>query len=175
MRIVHAYVGYLTIGLGGLNIPDMAAALFFFLVLLALLKKFAWGPLLNIMEEREEFVANEMDEAEKSRKEAAISIEKAQAQLLQTKIDAQQIIDDAKAAGVKHEQNIIETAEKESERLIQEALQEIKEEKEQAILELQEKVGALSVLIASKVIEKEVTEEDQEAMINSYIKELGEA
>lgn len=174
VKIVHAYAGYLTIGLGGLNVVDMAAALFFFLVLLGLLKKFAWGPLLNIMEEREKFVANEMDEAEKSRKEAALSAKEAQAQLLQTKQEAQQIIEDAKQAGIKQEQSIIETAQLESKRLKEAALKDIQNEKEQALKALQDKVGALSVLIATKVIEKEINAEDQEEMINDYIKRLGE-
>src|SRR5690625_7387589 len=87
----------------------MFAALFFFILLLYLLKKFAWGPLMSVMQEREEYVANEIDEAEKSRKEAAIAAEEAAKQLLQTKQEAQKIIDDARDAGVKLEQDIIES------------------------------------------------------------------
>lgn len=174
VTIVHAYTGYLTIGLGGINVVDMAAVLLSFLILLGLLKKFAWGPLLNIMEERENFVANEIDEAEKSRIEAARSVEEAQAQLLQTKQDAQKIIEDAKHAGLKQESAIIAEAQAESARLKEAAVQEIQDEKERAIKALQDQVGSLSVLIASKVIEQELSETGQEAMINSYIDQLGE-
>jgi len=57
----------------GLRILDMIFTLFTFLVLLALLKKFAWGPLLGMMRQREEYVANEIELAEKSRKDAETS------------------------------------------------------------------------------------------------------
>src|SRR5690625_2126962 len=152
----------------------MFAALFFFILLLYLLKKFAWGPLMSIMQEREEYVAKEIDEAEKSRKEAAIASEEATAQLLQTKQEAQKIIEDAKNAGVKLEQDIIESARLEAGRLKEAAQVDIQNEKEKAIQALQDQVASLSVLIASKVIEKELNTADQDHLINEYIKEVGE-
>src|SRR5690625_5051515 len=84
---------------GAFRLGDMFATLFFFALLLLLLKKFAWGPLMNVMQEREEHVANEIDAAEQSRKEAAIASEKAEERLLETKQEAQKIIEDAKNAG----------------------------------------------------------------------------
>lgn len=175
VNTVHSFVSLLSIGaVGGFRPVDTLAALFFFVLLLYLLKKFAWGPLMSVMQEREEFVANEIDEAEKSRKEAAIAAEKAAAQLLQTKQEAQKIIDDAKDAGVKLEQDIIESARLEADRLKVAAQADIQNEKEKAIQALQDQVASLSVLIASKVIEKELNTADQDHLINEYIKEVGE-
>ncbi|MCS0543776.1 hypothetical protein NXY55_27770, partial [Aeromonas veronii] len=54
------------------------------------------------------------------------------------------------------------------------AKQEIVQEKEQAVTALREQVASLSVLVASKVIEKELSLEDQEKLINEYIQEVGE-
>ena len=54
----------------GFNSGDVLFQLVMFIILLALLKKFAWGPLMGIMKQREEFVANEISKAEKSRAEA---------------------------------------------------------------------------------------------------------
>jgi len=172
---VHSFVNLLSLGaVGGFKPVDMFAALFFFILLLYLLKKFAWGPLMSVMQEREEYVANEIDEAEKSRKEAAIAAEEAAKQLLQTKQEAQKIIDDARDAGVKLEQDIIESARLEAERLKETAQADIQNEKEKAIQALQDQVASLSVLIASKVIEKELNTADQDHLINEYIKEVGE-
>lgn len=84
------------------------------------------------------------------------------------------MIEDAKAAGSKQEEQIIAAAKKEAERLKEAAQADIQNEKERAIQALQDKVASLSVLIASKVIEKELTEQDQEKLINEYIKEVGE-
>src|SRR5699024_331003 len=150
---------------GAFRLGDMFATLFFFALLLLLLKKFAWGPLMNVMQEREEHVANEIDAAEQSRKEAAIASETA---------EEQKIIEDAKNAGTEQEQAILAAASKEAERLKVEAQKEIQNEKEGAVQALQDQVASLSVLIASKVIEKEISAEDQEALINEYIKEVGE-
>lgn len=176
VKSVHSYIDMLSVGaaVGGLRVGDMLVTLFFFLVLLALLKKFAWGPLMNMMEKRENYVANEIDEAEKSRAEAEKSAKDATAQLNQVRQEAQKMIEDAKTAGVKQEQDIIESARLEAERIKQQAQADIQNEKEQAILALQAQVASLSVLVASKVIEKEINAGDQEQFINDYIKEVGE-
>lgn len=173
---MQSFTGLLTVNavLGGLHVGDMLVQLFFFIVLLTLIRKFAWGPIMNMMEKREEHVANEIDAAEKSRAEAEESREEAESRLKKTKQEAQQIIEDAKNAGVRQEQEIVSSAKSEADRIKQTAQEEIQNEKEKALQALQDKVASLSVLIASKVIEKELNEEDQEALVNEYIKEAGE-
>src|SRR4051812_48641541 len=108
---VHSYVGLLTLGaVGGFRLGDMAAQLFFFLLLLWLLKKFAWGPLMNTMQKREEYVASEIESAEKNRLQAEAASKQAAEQLNQVRQEAQKMIEDAKNAGLKQEQDIIEAA-----------------------------------------------------------------
>ena len=173
---MHSYISLLTIGasIGGLRVGDMLFQLVVFLILLALLKKFAWGPLMNMMQKREEYVSSEIEEAKKSRLEAEEYTKEAAAQLNKVKQEAQQIIEDAKKAGIKQEQDIIDSATKEANRIKQQAQVDIQNEKDQAIQALQAQVSSLSVLIASKVIEKEISTQDQEKLINEYIKEVGE-
>ena len=173
---MHAYMGFMTLGaaVGGFRVGDMLIQLFFFLLLLALVKKFAWGPLIDMMEKRENYVANEIDAAEQSRAEAEKSAKEAAAQLNQVRQEAQKMIEDAKTAGVKQEQDIIESARLEADRIKKQAQADIQNEKEQAIQALQAQVASLSVLVASKVIEKEINAQDQEQFINDYIKEVGE-
>ena len=62
----------------------------------------------------------------------------------------------------------------EAERIKEAAKLEIEQQKEKAVAAIREQVASLSVLIASKVIEKELTAQDQDALINEYIKEAGE-
>ncbi|MEC5424469.1 F0F1 ATP synthase subunit B [Virgibacillus sp. C22-A2] len=160
--------------LGGFRVGDMLMQLFFFIVLLLLVKKFAWGPVMNMMEKRENYVADEIEAAEKSRVEAEKTSKEAFEQLQQTKKEAQQIIEDAKNAGVRQEQDIVQSARAEADRIKVAAQADIQNEKEKALQALQDKVASLSVLIASKVIEKEISAQDQEKLINDYIKEVGE-
>ncbi|WP_226376816.1 F0F1 ATP synthase subunit B [Oceanobacillus halotolerans] len=160
--------------LGGLYVGDMLMQLFFFIVLLLLVKKFAWGPVMNMMQKREDYIAGEIEAAEKSRQEAEKATEEATVQLKQTKQEAQKIIEDAKNAGANQERDIVENARQEAERIKKSAQEEIQNEKEKAVQALQDQVASLSVLIASKVIEKEVSAQDQEQLIEEYIKEIGE-
>ena len=158
----------------GFHVGDMLVQLFFFLLLLFLVGKFAWGPVMNMMKKREEYVASEIEAAENSRQEAEKAAKEATEQLKQMKLEAQKIIEDAKNAGVKQEQDIIESARLEADRIKKAAQAEIQNEKEKALQALQDQVASLSVLIASKVIEKELSAQDQEKLINEYIKEVGE-
>ncbi|WP_373896306.1 F0F1 ATP synthase subunit B [Virgibacillus sp. CBA3643] len=157
-----------------LQVGDMITQLFFFILLLFLVGKFAWRPVVNMMQKREKYVADEIESAETSRKEAEIASKEAQEQLNQTKQEAQTMIENAKNAGVKQEKDIIESARQEAERIKQAAQDDIQNEKEQALQALQDKVASLSVQIATKVIEKEISATDQEQLINEYIKEIGE-
>ncbi|MDC3416734.1 F0F1 ATP synthase subunit B [Aquibacillus salsiterrae] len=152
----------------------MLTQLFFFVVLLFLLRKYAWGPLMNVMKEREDHIANEIDIAEKNREQAEKASKEAADELKKTRQEAQHLIDEAKKAGQKQEQDIIAAAREASERIKQAAQEEIQQEKEKAIKALQDQVATLSVQIATKVIEKEINAQDQEKLINEYIKEVGE-
>ncbi len=160
--------------IGGLNGGDMAFAIVSFAVLLWLLRKFAWGPLMNKMEERENHIANEIDTAEKNRADAEKASREANEQLKATRQEAQQIIEDAKKAGQQQEKAIIEAANEASARIKKSAEEDIAREKEKAVEALQAQVATLSVQIATKVIEKEISVEDQEQLISEYIKEVGE-
>lgn len=177
VKVVHSLAGFLVLGAaegGGLLVGDMLFQLITFLVLLMLLRKFAWGPIMNIMKEREDHIASEIETAEKNRTDAERMINEAQSELKNTRQDAQKIIEEAKQTGVEQEQSIIATARKEADRIKASAREEIEQEKDKAIHALQEQVATLSVQIASKVIEKELSAKDQEQLINDYIKQVGE-
>ncbi|MRG86197.1 F0F1 ATP synthase subunit B [Salinibacillus xinjiangensis] len=158
-----------------LNGGDIAVSLITFIILLALLKKFAWGPLMGIMKEREDHIANEIDTAEKNRQEAERLAKEAQDSIKNTRQEAQAIIEEAKQTAKEQEQSIVTAARTEADCIKESARQEIEQEKEKAITALQDQVASLSVRIASKVIEKELSEQDQEKLINEYLKEVGDS
>ncbi|MDL4839147.1 F0F1 ATP synthase subunit B [Aquibacillus rhizosphaerae] len=159
---------------GGLNPGDIIFSLLSFALLLFLLKKFAWGPLMDKMEERENYISNEIDVAEKNRVEAEKASLEAAEQLKNTRQEAQAIIEEAKKSATEQEQSILKAATEAAERLKKSAQEDIENEKEKAVQALQAQVATLSVQIASKVIEKEINAQDQEKLISEYIKEVGE-
>lgn len=176
MKTVLIDASWLIIGaeVGGFRAGDMFFALASFLILLYLLKRFAWGPLMNKMEERENHIANEIDTAEKNRIDAEKASTEANEQLKATRQEAMTIIEEAKKAGQQQEKTIIEAAHEAAARMKKSAEEDIAREKEKAIEALQAQVATLSVQIATKVIEKEINAQDQEQLINDYIKQVGE-
>lgn len=159
---------------GGLNTGDIIFQLVTFLILLALLRKYALGPIMNIMKQREEHIANEINSSEERNKEAQKLVEEQRELLKQARQEAQTLVENAKKLGEQQKEEIVQAARSEAGRLKDSALKEIEQEKDNAVAALREQVASLSVLIASKVIEKELNEQEQEKLINDYINEVGE-
>ncbi|MDZ5471812.1 F0F1 ATP synthase subunit B [Bacillus sp. 31A1R] len=159
---------------GGFNGGDILFQLVMFIILLALLKKFAWGPLMGIMKQREDHIANEINSAEQSRGEAQKLLDEQRSLLKEARTEAQTLIENAKKQGDVQREEIITLARSEADRLKESAKLEIEQQKEKAVAAIREQVATLSVMIASKVIEKELTAQDQEKLINDYIQEAGE-
>ncbi|WP_298471522.1 F0F1 ATP synthase subunit B [uncultured Psychrobacillus sp.] len=169
---------YLVLGAGdthnGLNVLDIAATLFFFILLMILLKKVAWGPLMGIMTQREELIASEIEAAETSRQESQRLLEEQRDLLKEARTEALAIVENAKKQGEASREEIITTARSEAARLKESAIREIDTEKERAIAAVRQEVVSLSVLAAAKVLEKEVSEEDNRALIEATIAKAGE-
>ena len=160
---------------GSVNWGDALYQLFIFFILLALLRKWAWGPIVKMMKDREEYIANEIDTAEKNRKDAEKYLEEQREEIKKAREEAQSIVENAKKISEAQGADIVSAARSEAERVKNSALAEIQREKEQAVIALREQVASLSVLIATKVIEKELDEKEQEKLISAYLKEVGEA
>jgi len=164
----------LVLAASGFTWVDSAYQLLAFAVLLFLIKKFAWGPLVKVMRDREQYVANEIEAAEKARTEAAELLEQHKQMLKEARTENQRLIEEAKKQAETTREEIISVAKSEAERIKETAKLEIQQERAKAVAELREQVASLSVLIASKVIEKELNEKDQEALIKDYIQKAGE-
>ncbi|WP_096156360.1 MULTISPECIES: F0F1 ATP synthase subunit B [Bacillus] len=159
---------------GGLTLLDSVVQLVVFLTLLYLLRKFAWDKLMDMMKQRENHIAGEIDAAERSNQEAKKLLEQQTAALKEARLEAQGLVENAKKIAEDQKSDIVKAAQEEANRLKEAAKKEIQQEKEQAVVALREQVASLSVLIASKVIEKELNEKDQQKLIDDYVKQVGE-
>ena len=145
-----------------------------FFILLVLLKKYAFGPIIGMMQKREEHIANQITSAEKNREEAEKYLVEQREAIQAARAEAQSIVANAKKISEQQTEEMIKAAKVEAERMKDIALAEIKREKEQAVSALREQVATLSVLVATKVIEKELDEKAQSKLIEDYLKEVGE-
>ncbi|MFD1031812.1 F0F1 ATP synthase subunit B [Metaplanococcus flavidus] len=170
------FFDHLALGATGefLNTGDIFATLSVFLVLMFLLKKFAWGPLMGIMQQREDLIASEIETAENSRLESKKMLDEQRSLLKDARTQAQEIVENAKKQGEVSREEIITTARAESGRMKDAAVLEIANERDKAISAVREEVVALSLLAATKVLEKEISEEDNRQLINETIAKAGE-
>ncbi|GEK32324.1 ATP synthase subunit b [Kurthia zopfii] len=159
----------------GLNYGDILATLVIFIVLMLLLKKFAFGPLMGIMQQREELVASEIETAEKNRQDAHNLLEEQRSLLKEARTEAQAIVENAKKQAELQKEDIVSSAKAEAVRLQESAKRDIETEKEKAIAAVREEVVSLSVLAATKVLNKEVSAEDNRSLIEETIAKAGEA
>lgn len=145
-----------------------------FVILLALLKKFAWGPLKEVMDKRERDINKDIDDAEQAKINAQKLEEENRKTLKETQDEVQRILDDAKIQARKQHEEIIHEANVRANGMIETAQSEINSEKERALADINNQVSELSVLIASKVLRKEISEQDQKDLVEKYLKEAGD-
>lgn len=160
--------------MGGLfNWTSFVIQIIAFGILYLLLSKFAFKPLFGIMEKRRQMVKDQMDSAEKNRADAEQFLEDQKQALQQARKEAHDIIELAKSTGSKQADEIVTAARNEAVRLKDEALRDIEAEKNKAIASLKAQVSGLSVLIASKIIEKQIDEQTQSQLVDQYLQEVG--
>ncbi len=145
-----------------------------FLVLLLVLRKFAYRPLLDALEKRSQYIEQNIKSAEEQKSEAERIRAEYQAELKQARQEAQAIIERATKASEERGKEIIDEARDESERLKKSATAEIELEKQKAIAELRRQIADLSVLAAGKIIEKNLDTATHTALVDEFIKEVGE-
>jgi F-type H+-transporting ATPase subunit b len=148
-------------------------ALVAFALLYLFLNKKIFKPLFGIIDQRRALVQGQISSAEESRKQAELLLIEQKEAIVQAKKDAYTILEQTRATSAKQLEDIVGQAKTEATRLKEEALKDIENEKNNAVAALRSQVSALSVLIASKIIEKQVDEKSQEQLVEHYLKEVG--
>lgn len=145
-----------------------------FIILLIFLRLVAYKPLMKVLADRSDHIANSIAAAEQERQQAEQLKAGYEAEMRRAREQAQEIIQKATKAGEEQAVEIIENAKNEATRLKDAALTEIEREKQKAVAELRDQVASLSVLVAGKIINQKLTNEIQHSMVQDFIKEAGE-
>ncbi|PWF99524.1 F0F1 ATP synthase subunit B [Levilactobacillus bambusae] len=159
--------------IGQLYYGDSLFYIVCFLILMWLVKLMAWKPITKMMQDRSDKISNDIDSAEQSRTEAAKLAKQRQAELDKSHDDASNIISEARSNGQKEHDNIVSQAQEDANRVKVNAQKDIEQERKDALANAKDDVADLSIEIASKIIQKELSANDQKALIDSYIEGLG--
>ncbi|MGD0060450.1 MAG: F0F1 ATP synthase subunit B [Verrucomicrobiia bacterium] len=143
-----------------------------FVVLLVLLAKFAFKPIAQALDRRGESIKKSIEDAEKQRADAKKLMDDYQKQLAEARNEAGKIIEEARQLGERVRKEVVDKSNAEASAAVQRAQEEIQRQKEKGIQEMKDTVAALSVQIASRVIEKELNEATHRQLVDSLIKDL---
>lgn len=136
-----------------------------FLILLAILAKFAYKPLLNVMEERRNRIANDLDSAEKTRLEAESLKAEYTQQLADARQQATEIVEKANKIAQNLHDEMVEQARVEKEEMMASAKERIEQEKQQAMLDIRSEVIALSTMIAGKIVDQKLNSAEDQKLV----------
>lgn len=147
--------------------------LIIFGIVLFILRKFAWKPILNALKDREESISQALNSAEEAKKEVAGLKADNEKIIAEARQEKNIILREAKEIKEKIISEAREKAFEETNKSIALAKQQIDAEKTAAINEMKKQVAELSVLIAEKVIRKELSNKaEQEKMVDGLIDEI---
>ncbi|MBW7523682.1 F0F1 ATP synthase subunit B [Streptococcus pneumoniae] len=146
-----------------------------FILLLVLIKKFAWSNITGIFEERAEKIASDIDRAEEARQKAEVLAQKREDELAGSRKEAKIIIENAKETAEQSKANILADAKLEAGHLKEKANQEIAQNKVEALQSVKGEVADLTISLAGKIISQNLDSHAHKALIDQYIDQLGEA
>ena len=143
-----------------------------FLVLLALLAKFAWRPLLQALESRQERIRNSLEDAERARQELERLQQESAKILQQARIEAESIVTQTRADAERLREELKQKAKDEADNVLRNAQQQIQLQTRQAIQQIRHEVADIAVLLASKLLERNIAKEDNARLIDDTLKQI---
>ncbi len=147
--------------------------LFVFLLLVILLGKLAWKPIIASLKEREDSIQQALDSAENAKKEMASLKEDNEKLLREAREERDKILRDARTAANRIHDEAQADAKKNADRLIEDAKSIIQTEKNAALRDVKEQVAMFSLDIAEKLIKKNLSDDkSQKELANTFIKDL---
>lgn len=160
-------------GLFDVNLGLSLWTVVIFLALLFMLRRFAWGPILGMVEERENRIRSALDESAAAQAQARQLLEEHKAQLADARRQAGEIVAEGKAAGDRVRKDIEEKARSEAQHIIESARREISRERDLAIADLRKESVDLALAAAAKLMGEKMDDSQDRDMVMKYLDDLG--
>ena len=141
--------------------------------LFLVMKKFLWGPVLKMIQERQQEIDSMYAEAGAAQNEAKALQAEYQNKLSVAAETSERMVKEAVARGQSREEEILRQANAEASAILDKASADIALEKKKAINEAKDEISVIAMAIAGKVVGRTLTDEDQAKLVDSFIDELG--
>jgi F-type H+-transporting ATPase subunit b len=157
------------------SLPLGIWSLVVFALLLFVLGRYAWRPMLEGLRRREESIKSAIDEAQKTREEAQNLRTQLERQLAQAHEKVREIIDEGRRAAQQMQQEMINKARAENQTERERLRREIETAKDQALHDIWNQTAQLATLISAKAIRRQITEADHRHLVDEALSELHQA
>jgi len=144
-----------------------------FVILAVLLGRFAWKPLLQVLEERERLVRESIEQAQKARAEAEEALRRNQEILAGARRETVAIIEQGKREAESVKSEILAQARKESQDLVEQGKRQVLYEQKRAIEDLRSQVADLAIQAAERLISVSLDDRKQRELLDEYVRALG--
>ena len=143
-------------------------------ILVFLLSKFAWGPILGAVEARENRIQSALDESASQREEAARLLQEHKAQLADARRQASEILAEGRSAAERLRKELEEKARADAQGIVDAARREIDREKDRALAELRRESVDLALAAAGKLMGERLDDAGHRDMVVGYLDQMGE-
>ena len=145
------------------------------MIQLVIFKKFLLKPIKQVIADRKAKADSEIADAQKLRTEAEAMKAEYEQNLQNARTEANQIVATAQKTATARSEEIVGEARAQAAALKQKAEADIAQERKKAVNEVKDEIGGIAMEIASKVVEREISEKDHKDLIGEFIKNVGEA
>jgi len=154
------------------NVGNALWTLIIFVIVVVVLGKFAWGPVLSLLQEREEFIHKSLSDARRDREEAEARLRDYAGKLQSAQAEAVGIIESARKDAERLREELRTKARSEADTMIRNAERQIELQTSRALQQIRQEAVDLSVNIASKLLQRNITKEDNENLIADALKQM---
>ena len=143
-----------------------------FLILLFVLKKIAWKPILSALNEREGAIKESLEKAEKAKEEAQKILQENQSSLLKAEEESRKIIEQSRVYADKLKEQMIKESKEQAKKIIDDASAEIEQKKTDAFNELKTKVAEIAIQTAEKILSENLDKDSNKKLVDRYIDDI---
>jgi F-type H+-transporting ATPase subunit b len=159
-------------GLADVNLGLTIWTIVLFVLFALVLAKFAWGPLLRAIEEREKSIRDALEGAQTAHSESQVLLAQQKEALAQARREREELIKQGIAEAQQMRAELMAQARADAEHLVQKAREQIEREKRTALQEVRAQVADLAIEAASKIVASSLTPEAQRKLVEDFIAKL---
>ena len=175
--LANLIIGVLASGDGGGTLLDVNPGLIFwtaitFIILVLIMKRVAWKPIITALDNREKEIADSLNKAEQAKMDAQKILEENQASLAKAEEESKKIIDESRIFADNLKNQMIRESKEQAQKIIGDSSAEIERMKNAAFEELKNQIAEISIIAAEKIMKENIDAEKNKKIVQKYLTEI---